>query len=256
MFLITQKYPFNAFCSVWMMVLRWNDTKKVDKAFRAAQLHLHAVMGAYGFSSSPCAAEIILSYVHIRCINPPACMLICSICCKLHYPCSQHGFLCIAIITGSFEFSAAISARWAREFSEHVLGAHFNCSLFHLFCPFVFFLFSFIPSPPALILVFLTSSSLSPPHTHSLTLSLLLRSTDAWKARFHSVSHPILVNLSPTHKPIAHMRWPVREGLSIKGMGVCYASPLLAPWLQGHKGCLAAPGTEHLHYSLPVHLLL
>lgn len=45
-FLITQKYPFNAFCSGLMMVLWWNDTKKVGKAFRTAQLHLHAVMGA------------------------------------------------------------------------------------------------------------------------------------------------------------------------------------------------------------------
>lgn len=75
------------------------------------------------------------------------------------------------------------------------------------------------------------------------------------EARFHSVCHPIIINLSPTHKPVVHMGLLRREVLSVKGRGICYGF-LLPPWLQGHKRCLAAPGTEHHHYSLLVHLLL
>lgn len=69
------------------------------------------------FFSSLCTVETFLSYTH-RCINPPPCILICSICCKLHYPCSQHRFLCTTIITELLDVSAALS-----EYLLWILGA-------------------------------------------------------------------------------------------------------------------------------------
>lgn len=103
----------------------------------------------------------------------------------------------------------------------------------------------------SIFIIFLSLSLSSISHPQSFSCGALMHA----KARFLSVSHPIIINLSPTHKPITHMGWLVRERLSIRGRGICHVLPLVAPWLQGHKGCLAAPGTGHHHYSLLVLLL-
>lgn len=136
------------------------------------------------------------------------------------------------------------------EFYEHLLRNK-RSTFFFISSPLpLLFLSSLIPIHSALIPVFLTASSLSSslslfPHSNPQSFPLM-----HVKARFYSVCHPFLITLSPTHKPIVHMGWLVREGLSIRGRGICYVLLLVAPWLQGHKGCLAAPGTEHHHYSL------
>lgn len=127
----------------------------------------------------------------------------------------------------------------------------------------------FFISSASLVSIFTNSCTFSPYScfSHSilmiiLSLSLLTlwpsvfscRALMHVKARFYPVSHPIIINLSPTHKPIAHMGRLMRDGLSIRGRGLCYVLLLVAPWLQGHKRCLAAPETDHHHYSLLVHL--
>lgn len=175
--------------------------------------------------------ETFLSYTH-RCINPPPCILICSICCKLHYPCSQHRFLCTTTtITELLDVSAALS-----EYLLCILGASSQKEEISIFLDFI--------SSASLDPIFSNSYAFSP---HScffqsifiifLSLSLLNLSPSVFscealmhaKARFHSVSHPIIINLSPTHKPITHMGWLVREGLSIRGRGICHVLPLVAP---------------------------
>lgn len=202
--------------------------------------------------------DYTLSYTH-RCINPPPCILICSICCKLHYPCSQHRFLCTTNITESLDVSASLSEYLLWIFRS-ILSERRDQHVpwFHLFCLSWSYLFKFLYIQPSFL--FLSE------HLHYLPLSLSLSSISHpqsfscgalmhAKARFLSVSHPIIINLSPTHKPITQMGWLVREGLSIRGRGICHVLPLVAPWLQGRKGCLAAPGTGHHHYSLLVLLL-
>lgn len=133
-------------------------------------------------------------YTH-GCINPPSCMLICSICSKLHCPCSQHGCLCTTITTELLDVSAALSG-------DHlwILWASFQkreiSTFLYFFCLSCFYFHSFLYLQPS-ILFFLTASSLSS-SPRSLTLSLFLQSTDACGGKV-PLSLP-----SNHHQPLPH----------------------------------------------------
>lgn len=158
--------------------------------------------------------ETFLSYTH-RCINPPPCILICSVCCELHYPCSQHGFLCTTTITELLDVSAALP--------EHLLwiwGASSPKEEISMFLDFI--------SSASLDPILSNSYTFSPHSCFfqsifiiflSLSLSLLNLSPSVFscgalmhaKARFHSVSHPIIINLS-THAQANHPHGMAGEG--------------------------------------------
>lgn len=135
------------------------------------------------------------------CINPPPCMLICSIYCKLHYPCSQHGCL-FTVIIEFFDISAALSddhlwILWASSQKQEIsIFLYFTsyASVFSIFTNSYTFKPSFLFFSQHLHYHPL-SLSLSP---HSLNLSLFLWSTDACEGKV-PLSH-----LSNHHQPLPH----------------------------------------------------
>lgn len=133
------------------------------------------------------------------CINPPPCMLICSIYCKLHYPCSQHGCL-FTVIIEFFDISAALSddhlwILWTSSQKQEIsIFLYFTsyASVFSIFTNSYTFKPSFLFFSQHL---HYHPLSLSP---HSLNLSLFLWSTDACEGKV-PLSH-----LSNHHQPLPH----------------------------------------------------
>lgn len=139
------------------------------------------------------------------CINPPPCMLICSIYCKLHYPCSQHRCLFTIIHYWVFRYFSC-SFWWSLVNSLSIFSEtrDQHISLFHLLCLCFFYLP--IPLSPHscfshsifIIILSLSLSSLSEPQSFPVEHWCMWRQGSTQSPIQSSSTSPPRISQSPT----------------------------------------------------------